>query len=64
LRTTKEHLLVLYYETELDYQEAISQVLQAVGKSVVPENPYGIGKSETFEDPDGYRIVLFNGKFA
>ncbi|MGD1946746.1 MAG: hypothetical protein ACFB0A_10925 [Croceivirga sp.] len=30
-------------------------------KPVEPENPYWKGKSQTYEDPDKWRIVLFNG---
>jgi hypothetical protein len=33
----------------------------ALGYSPVePENPYWSGKSVTFEDPDGWRVVLCN----
>jgi hypothetical protein len=28
---------------------------------VEPENPYWTGTSHTFEDPDGWRVVLYYG---
>jgi len=31
---------------------------------VKPENPYWEDKSKTYEDPDKWRIVLFNGLFT
>jgi hypothetical protein len=29
--------------------------------AIEPENPYWNGKSQTFEDPDGWRVVLYDG---
>ncbi|GAB2829809.1 VOC family protein [Ferruginibacter profundus] len=58
---TKDNLLVLYFETTLLYNEAIVKLISLGYAPVAPENPYWLNKSETFEDPDGWRIVLFNG---
>lgn len=58
---TKEHLLVFYFATTDEYNKATERLKQYGHQPVPPENPYWEGKSETFEDPDGWRIVLFNG---
>ena len=60
---TKENLLVLYFDTVENYQQANNRLLNLGISPVEPENPYWIGKSETYEDPDKWRIVLFNGTF-
>jgi len=60
---TKEHLLVLYFNQSDVYQNAVSGLLQMGCIPVAAENPYWTGKSETFEDPDGWRVVLFDGLF-
>lgn len=60
---TKDNLLVLYFDKQAEYAEAAER-LQAQGHlPVTPENPYWEDKSLTFEDPDGWRVVLFNGLF-
>lgn len=60
---TKEHLLVLYYDSPAEYIEA-NERLRAFGvEPVTPENPYWMDKSTTFEDPDGWRVVLYNGVY-
>lgn len=57
---TKDNLLVFY----LPDAEAINRLaarLKAMGhESVPPENPYWKEKGLTFEDPEGWRIVLMN----
>lgn len=57
---TKDNLLVLYIPDE----EAINRLVErlaALGHSPVPpENPYWEEKGLTFEDPDGWRVVLMN----
>jgi catechol 2,3-dioxygenase-like lactoylglutathione lyase family enzyme len=62
-RPTKEHLLVFYFDEINEYTQANNHIQSYGVLPVEPENPYWIGKSETYEDPDGYRIVLFNGTF-
>ncbi len=57
---TKDNLLVFYipHKAEIDL---VKNRLNHMGYiEVVPENPYWLGKSITFEDPDGWRIVLMN----
>jgi catechol 2,3-dioxygenase-like lactoylglutathione lyase family enzyme len=57
---TGDNLLVFY----IPDLEAIGQLvarLATLGHSPVePENPYWKDKGVTFEDPDGWRIVLMN----
>ena len=60
---TKDNLLVLYYDDPAKYLAAIDRLIRFGVKPVEPENPYWLGKSETFEDPDGWRIVLHNGTY-
>jgi len=60
---TKDNLLVLYFDTPLKYNRAVERALQLGNQPVEPENSYWKGKSETFEDPDGWRIVFFNGVY-
>lgn len=59
---TKDNLLVLY----LAVQEAVDRVVQSLAglgyESVAPENRYWEGKSVIVEDPDGWRVVLFDGE--
>jgi len=61
---TRDNLLVFYFETNEAYQAAVNQLKQGGAKEVEPENGYWIGKSTSFEDPDGWGVVLFNGLFA
>ena len=63
-RPTKEHLLVLYFDNPANYQKATNRLRGLNCHPVSPENPYWEGKSETYEDPDGWRVVLFNGVFG
>lgn len=53
-----DNLLVLYMP-EPGHLERMRGRLTALGyEPVPPENPYWLGKSVTFEDPDGWRVVL------
>lgn len=61
---TAEHLLVLYFEEPADYDEALLRMKDEGLQALAPENPYWLGRSETFEDPDGWRVVLYNGLFG
>ncbi len=61
---TKDNLLVLYFASVEEYNRIHSCLLTLGCEPVEPENPYWSGKSLTFEDPDGWRIVLFNGVYA
>lgn len=60
---TKENLLVLYFDDPLKYELANKRLQDMNYLPVAPENPYWKGKSETYEDPDRWRVVLFNGVY-
>lgn len=60
---TKENLLVLYYDKIEDYNKANDRLKSFGAMPVEPENPYWKGRSTTYEDPDGWRVILFNGVF-
>jgi catechol 2,3-dioxygenase-like lactoylglutathione lyase family enzyme len=57
---TKDNLLVFY----IPDKKAISNLTERLGSlgyfPVDPENPYWKQKGTTFEDPDGWRVVLLN----
>ncbi len=55
---TAEHLLVFYFPDAAEWQAAVAR-LEAAGYGAVPaHNPYWNERGRTFEDPDGYRVVL------
>ena len=55
---SKDNLLVLYIPEEAA-KNAIENRLKSQGYlAVAPENPYWQEKGITFEDPDGWRVVL------
>jgi catechol 2,3-dioxygenase-like lactoylglutathione lyase family enzyme len=57
---TKDNLLVLYLEDRAAVLRGVER-LRALGcEPVEPENPYWAAKGFTFEDPDGWRVVLMN----
>lgn len=56
-RPTEEDLLVLYlgYGVPADL---MSRIERSAGRRVAAKNPYWDQHGTTFEDPDGYRLVL------
>jgi catechol 2,3-dioxygenase-like lactoylglutathione lyase family enzyme len=57
---SRDNLLVFYIKDEAAVAR-IAARLSALGHSpVMPENPYWTERGVTFEDPDGWRIVLMN----
>ena len=56
---SKENVLVFYHTNMKDYTKAIKRIEDYGTKSIKPDNPYWIGKSKTYEDPEGWRIVHF-----
>lgn len=55
---TQDNLLVFYVPDAGDWQAAIDRMV-AAGFAPVPSfNPYWETNGRTFEDPDGYRIVI------
>lgn len=61
---TLDILLVLYLPGAAEWQAAVDR-MQAAGFSPVPAfNPYWDHNGRTFEDPDGYRVVLQNARWG
>ncbi|VWX51554.1 Glyoxalase [Novosphingobium sp. 9U] len=61
---TQENLLIFYLPDLPDWQAAVDR-MEAVGYSPVPAfNAYWDRHGRTFEDPDGYRIVLQNSAWG
>lgn len=59
----KENLLVFYFETQTEWQQTKEQICNLGYAPVAPENPYWLNNSVTFEDPDGWRVVLYRGLY-
>jgi len=60
---SKEHLLVFYEEKREEWEGMVERVEKTGGVRVESENPWWEVNGVTFEDPDGYRIVLYNGSW-
>jgi catechol 2,3-dioxygenase-like lactoylglutathione lyase family enzyme len=59
-----ETLLVFYVPDTVEWRAAVSR-LQGLGVEPVPShNPYWDRSGLTFEDPDGFRVVLQNATWA
>lgn len=55
---TRDNLLVLYLPDRGEWTRAVAR-MQSAGFAPVPSyNPYWDVAGKTFEDPDGYRVVL------
>jgi hypothetical protein len=59
-RPTAEDLLVFYLPDDEQWRTAVRRLRGAAGRAVTSANPYWDARGATFEDPDGYRIVLAN----
>ena len=57
---TEDNLLVFYLPDRAEWQAAIDRMVRAGYAPVPAFNPYWDRNGVTFEDPDGYRIVLEN----
>jgi catechol 2,3-dioxygenase-like lactoylglutathione lyase family enzyme len=53
-----DNLLVFYVPDADDWQRAVARLEELGHRPVEAFNPYWDKKGKTFEDPDGYRIVL------
>ena len=61
---TADHLLVFYLPDAAAWRAAV-QRMEAAGFAPVPScNPYWDAHGRTFEDPDGYRVVLQQAAWA
>jgi catechol 2,3-dioxygenase-like lactoylglutathione lyase family enzyme len=60
---TQDNLLVLYIPDKAAWQAAVTRLEKAGHRPVKSFNPYWDKHGRTFEDPDGYRVVLQNGSW-
>ncbi|HTO48697.1 MAG TPA: VOC family protein [Burkholderiales bacterium] len=61
---TVEDLTVFYLPTLSEWQSACASVLAAGFKQVASFNPYWEARGHTYEDQDGYRLVLQNAEWS
>lgn len=58
---TQDNLLVFYVPNPCEWQAAVTR-MQAAGYNAMPSfNAYWDKHGRTFEDPDGYRVVIQQG---
>ena len=55
---TEENLLVFYLPDEAEWQQAVDRMIKQGYEPVKSYNPYWDVLGKTFEDADGYRVVL------
>ncbi len=60
---TEDNLLVFYLPDAGTWKSAVARLEHAGYKAVKAFNPYWDKKGKTFEDPDGYRVVLQNASW-
>ncbi len=58
---TQDNLLVFYHPETAVWEQAVQRMADAGFQPVASFNPYWDRAGCTFEDPDGYRVVLQNG---
>jgi catechol 2,3-dioxygenase-like lactoylglutathione lyase family enzyme len=57
---TEDNLLVFYLPGRAEWDGAVARLTDAGHRPVTAFNPYWDRSGLTFEDPDGYRVVLQN----
>ena len=62
--STEENLLVFYLPDAAQWQRAVARLEGCGYKALKSFNPYWDRKGKTFEDPDGYRVVLQNASWS
>ena len=60
---TQDNLIVFYIADEQRWRDAIERMRNAGFAPVASFNPYWDRQGCTFEDPDGYRVVLQRGSW-
>lgn len=60
---TEDNLLVFYLPEAEQWHAAIKRMADAGYESVASFNPYWDRAGRTYEDPDGYRVVLQNASW-
>ncbi|KAL6884011.1 Glyoxalase/Bleomycin resistance protein/Dihydroxybiphenyl dioxygenase [Trichoderma longibrachiatum] len=59
---TEDNLLVFYLPEGVDFEDAVKRMQKAGIEAVSSFNPYWDRCGKTFEDGDGYRVVLVSSK--
>ncbi|AEO62714.1 95eadfaa-e523-4d32-b73e-3df2894e7c83 [Thermothielavioides terrestris] len=57
---TQDNLIIFYLPDSENYAQAVARMEEHGFPAVVSFNPYWDRCGKTFEDPDGYRVVLAN----
>ncbi|MBJ6760793.1 VOC family protein [Myxococcaceae bacterium JPH2] len=58
---SEDNLLIFYVPDRAQWDAWVAKVEAAGHRAVVSRNPYWDAGGKTFEDPDGYRVVLYQG---
>lgn len=61
---TQDNLLVFYLPDNKTWQNAVDRLESKGFQAVKSFNPYWDKQGKTFEDPDGYRVVLQNSDWT
>jgi YycE-like C-terminal domain/YycE-like N-terminal domain len=61
---TQDHLLVFYLPDQAEWEASCARMLAAGFQRVLSYNPYWEAQGQTFEDLDGYRVVLQNAAWT
>jgi YycE-like protein len=61
---TQDHLLVFYLPDQAAWEASCARMLAAGFQRVSAYNPYWEAQGQTFEDLDGYRVVLQNAAWT
>jgi hypothetical protein len=61
---TQDHLLVFYLPDQDEWEASCAQMRAAEFRAVPAYNPYWEVQGRTFEDLDGYRVVLQNAAWT
>jgi hypothetical protein len=61
---TVEDLAVFYIPSASEWQATCARMPAAGFKEVAPFNPYWGARGRTYEDGDGYRVVLQQGEWS
>ena len=61
---TQDHLLVFYVPGKGEWEQSVARMLAAGFRPVSSFNPYWDRQGRTFEDVDGYRVVLQNAAWT
>ncbi len=61
---TEDNLLVFYLPEKAAWESAVERLKKLGHEPVKAFNPYWEKNGRTFEDPDGYRVVLQHARWA